>query len=85
MRRNHFEFALGDRPLDAEDGWSQFVEAIYEHAPADRTVTVSHRTLQDNPGGVLAQVSAALDLPDLGPSIGGLPEPGAAEHVTSDR
>jgi hypothetical protein len=57
MRRNRFEFTQNGRSLEAEEAWHLFVSAVQEHAPADRTVTVHHETLLDDPSRVLAQVS----------------------------
>jgi len=62
MRRNRFEFTRDGRPLEAERAWHLFVDAVQEHAPADRTVTVRHETLLDEPGRVLAQVSESLEM-----------------------
>lgn len=62
MRRNHFEFTRDGRTLDAEDAWQLFTDAVQEHAPAERTVTVRHEILLDEPASVLAQVSASLEM-----------------------
>lgn len=61
IHRNHFEFSLGDRLLDAEHAWALFVETVRRHAPADRTVTVQHAALLADPARVLDRISAALD------------------------
>ena len=62
MRRNRFEFVHQGRPLPAEAAWSLFVDAVRDHAPADRLVTVTHRELMRNPGHVLAHIAERLDL-----------------------
>ena len=45
MRRNHFEFSAGGRPLNSESAWSRFVNAVRDNAPADRTFVVRHDEL----------------------------------------
>lgn len=45
MRRNRFEFLHRSRVLAAEEAWQMFVDAVGEHAPADRLATVTHREL----------------------------------------
>jgi Sulfotransferase family len=45
MRRNHFEFSVGSRPLDGESAWSLFVNAVLENAPSERTHIVRHDEL----------------------------------------
>jgi len=63
IRRNRFEFAVGGHLLDAEDARSLFVDAVRENAPADRTITVTHRELQADPHRTLAGILGALGLP----------------------
>jgi hypothetical protein len=45
MRRNHFEFSAGSRPLDGESAWSLFVNTVRANAPAEHTYVVRHDEL----------------------------------------
>lgn len=63
IRRNRFEFAVGGHLLDAEDARSLFVDAVCGNAPADRTITVTHRELLADPHRTLASILDALGLP----------------------
>jgi hypothetical protein len=65
MRRNRFEFTLAGHVLDAEDAWSFFVNAVHGNAPADRTITVTHRELLTNPDRTLAGILSGLGLPQM--------------------
>lgn len=62
MRRNHFEFSTGDRPLDSESAWSLFVNAVRDNAPADRTLVVRHDELLRNAQRVTRSLLISLCL-----------------------
>src|ERR1035441_10290724 len=64
MRRNRFEFLRGSQLLAAEEAWQGFVDAVREHAPADRLVTVTHRELLGDPARVLARILSWLGTSD---------------------
>ncbi|HVB43327.1 MAG TPA: sulfotransferase [Streptosporangiaceae bacterium] len=65
MRRNRFEFSVGGHLLGAEDAWSMFVNAVRDNAPADRTITVTHRELLANPHRTLARILGTLRLAQM--------------------
>jgi hypothetical protein len=56
MRRNRIEFLCNSRLLAAEDAWQVFIDAVREHAPADRLLTVTHRDLLADPARVLPRI-----------------------------
>jgi sulfotransferase family protein len=60
MRRNGFEFCHEGHLLTAEQAWRMFTEAVREHAPADRLITVTHAELLRDPDSVIARVSGWL-------------------------
>jgi hypothetical protein len=60
MRRNRFEFLRGSGLLTAEGAWQVFVDAVREHAPADRLATVTHRELLADPARMLARILSWL-------------------------
>jgi Sulfotransferase family len=62
MRRNRFEFSDGGRVLAGENAWSLFVNAVRSNAPADRTITVTHRELLASPCRTLACILRELGL-----------------------
>jgi Sulfotransferase family len=60
MRRNRFEFVVGGRLLAAEEAWTRFVGSVQQHAPADRTTTISHEQLMTNPEQAVDSVMHAI-------------------------
>jgi hypothetical protein len=60
MQRNHFEFASGGRPLDAEDAQALFVTNVQASAPADRTVTIRHADMLRDPNCTLDALARQL-------------------------
>ena len=58
MRRNHFEFTANGHLLTAEQAWSRFVGSVHDHAPADRTTTITHEQLMNNPGHTVELIMA---------------------------
>jgi hypothetical protein len=65
MRDNRFEFHHAGRPLTAEQAWWLFTEAVHEHAPVGRLITVTHRDLQADPRHVLAHILTWLAIPAI--------------------
>jgi hypothetical protein len=59
MRRNHFEFTAEGHPLSAEQAWSRFVASVLHYAPADRTRTIRHAQLLNNPEQAVASILTA--------------------------
>jgi hypothetical protein len=53
MLRNHFEFTADGYLLTAEQAWSRFVGSVQYHAPTDRTTTIRHEQLMNDPGHVV--------------------------------
>lgn len=60
MRRNHFEFAAGGRPLSAEDAWALFAGSVEASAPADRTITIHHADMIRDPASVHGDLARQL-------------------------
>jgi hypothetical protein len=60
MRRNHFSFVMRNRPLDGESAWSLFVDAVRNHAPPDRLLTVRHEELLHDPRRLIRALLAIL-------------------------
>jgi hypothetical protein len=58
--RNHFEFTANGQLLTAEQAWSRFVGSVHHHAPADRTTTIRHAQLMDNPGHAVEWIVDAI-------------------------
>jgi hypothetical protein len=60
IRRNHFEFATGSRPLGADDAWALFIGAVEASAPANRTVTIRHADMLSDPNSLPAALTRQL-------------------------
>lgn len=56
IRRNHFEFEAGGRPLSAEGAQLYFTNSVQRDAPRAQTLVVNHRALLRNPEDVVRQV-----------------------------
>jgi hypothetical protein len=56
MRRNNFEYVYNGQLLTAEDAWTLFVAAIERDAPAQRTLTVTHTDLINQPSETTARI-----------------------------
>lgn len=65
MRRNHFEFAAGGRPLPAQEAAAFFADAVRENAPADRTLTITHRELLQDQHRLIANIFQVLAIKEL--------------------
>lgn len=66
MRRNHFEFAAEGQLLTAEEAWSRFVGSVLRHAPMDRTTTIRHEQLINNPEQAVELMMGAITVRGLG-------------------
>ena len=77
MRRNHFEFTADGQLLTAEQAWSRFVGSVRCHAPADRTTTMTHEQLMDNPGHAMELIMASREA-GLSSGTSGCPAEGAS-------
>jgi len=60
IRRNHFEFAAEGHLLTAEEAWSLFVASFLRHAPMDRTTTIRHKQLMNNPAQAVELIMNAI-------------------------
>lgn len=68
IKRNHFEFAANDSPLDPAQAWTLFTSTVTATAPADRTITIRHADLLRDPDGVLSALTRQLTRTEPAPS-----------------
>lgn len=66
MCRNHFEFPAEGHLLTAEEAWSLFVASSLRHAPMDRTATIRHKQLMNNPAQAVELIMDARSVSGSG-------------------